>query len=159
LAQQVGDSIITGTIDDITFYVMDGEGYARKKSSLTGKRVKKDPKFRRSMQSAHRLGRGSQLASKVYRSLPSEEQVYSLYKELKSLAILAIKEGKNEEEVMILLQLHLEKERSAEQVGFVKEQRDQPVKIANTFTRSLFVVSDSSMAMSIKNKRLRSYAK
>jgi hypothetical protein len=72
MAKQVGDIIIIGTIDDITFYVMEGKGYARKKSRLTGKRVKKDPKFKRTMQSAHRLGRASQLASKVYRSLPKE---------------------------------------------------------------------------------------
>lgn len=43
MARQIGDIIITGTIDDITFYEMDGKGYARHKSSLTGKRVKRDP--------------------------------------------------------------------------------------------------------------------
>ena len=107
MARQIGDIIITGTIDDITFYEMDGKGYARHKSSLTGKRVKKDPRFKRTMQSAHRLGRGSQLASKVYRSLPKTEQVYNLFKELKRIAILAIKEGKGEMEVLRLLQQHL----------------------------------------------------
>jgi hypothetical protein len=103
MAKQVGDIIIVGTIDDITFYIMEGKGYARKKSRLTGKRVKKDPKFKRTMQSAQRLGRGSQMASKVYRSLPRAEQVYALYKELKSMAIRTLKEGKSEAEVMELL--------------------------------------------------------
>jgi hypothetical protein len=88
---------------------MEGKGYARLKSSLTGKRVKKDPKFKRTMRSAHRLGKGSQLASKVYRSLPRAEQVYALYKELKSIAVLGLKEGKSEGEVMELLQRHLVK--------------------------------------------------
>src|SRR5688500_2015159 len=109
MAKQVGDIIIEGTIDDITFYKMEGKGYARMKTSLTGKRVKKDPKFKRTMQSAHRLGRGSQLAAKVYRSLPREEQKYALYMELKTMAVLALKEGKSEAVVMEFLQQHLRK--------------------------------------------------
>jgi hypothetical protein len=109
MAKQIGDIIITGTIDDITFYEMEGRGYARKKSTLTGKKVKRDPRFKRTMQSAHRLGRGSQLASKVYRSLPRPEQVYTLFKELKRIAVLAIKDGKGEADVMLLLQQRVEK--------------------------------------------------
>jgi hypothetical protein len=104
MAKQVGDIIIEGTIDDITFYKMEGKGYARMKTSLTGKRVKKDPKFKRTMESAYRLGRGSQLASKVYRSLPKTEQVYALYKELKSIAVKALKERHSEMKVVELLQ-------------------------------------------------------
>ena len=109
MVKLIGDIIITGTIDDITFYQMEGKGYARRKSSLTGKKVKRDPLFTRTMESAHRLGRGSQLASKVYRSLPREEQVYALFKELKSIAIRAIKEGKNDAEVMPLLKKRIGK--------------------------------------------------
>jgi hypothetical protein len=109
MAKQIGDIILVGTIDDITFYQMDGQGYARKKSSLTGKRVKKDPRFKRTMESAHRLGKGSRLASKVYRSLPRTEQVYALFKELKRMAVLGIKQGKNEQEVLAMLQQLLKK--------------------------------------------------
>ena len=103
MAKQAGPVFIEGTLEDLTFYVVDGIGYVRKKSSLTGKRVKKDPKFARTMQSAERLKRGSQLASNVYRSLPKEQQVYSQFKALKSLAIRAICEGKSEAETMALL--------------------------------------------------------
>jgi hypothetical protein len=31
MAKQIGDIIITGTIDDISFYKMEGKGYARRK--------------------------------------------------------------------------------------------------------------------------------
>ena len=103
MARQAGSVFIEGTIEDLTFYIVDGIGYVRRKSSLTGKRVKKDPKFARTMQSAERLKLGSQLASKVYRSLPKEEQVYKLFKQLKSIAILALKEGKEEAGVLLLL--------------------------------------------------------
>ena len=104
MAKQTGEYKITGTYDDVTYYKMEGQYYARAKSSLKGSRVKRDPRFRRTMQNAHRFGKGNQLASKVYRSLPKEAQVYALFTELKSIAILAIKEGKSEAEVMELLQ-------------------------------------------------------
>jgi hypothetical protein len=109
MAKQTGEIIIEGTIDGITFYKMEGKGYARKKSSLTGKKVKRDPRFKRTMQSAHRFGRGNQLASKVYRSLLRQEQVYALFKELKRIAVLALKEGKEETDVLALLQQRIGK--------------------------------------------------
>jgi hypothetical protein len=37
MAKQVDDIKITGTYDDVTNYKMDGQYYARMKSSLTGK--------------------------------------------------------------------------------------------------------------------------
>lgn len=63
------------------------------------------------MASARRLGRGSQLASRVYRSLPREAQVYTFFTALKHIAILLIKEGKEETEVMVLLQQRVARER------------------------------------------------
>ena len=38
MAKQIGGIIIVGTIDDITFYQSEGKSYARRKSSLTGKK-------------------------------------------------------------------------------------------------------------------------
>ena len=125
MAKQTGAIIIEGTIDDITFYKMDGKGYARSKSSLKGARVKQDPRFRRTMQSAHRFGRGNQLASKVYRSLPREEQVYGLFQELKRIAVLALKEGKMEAAVVELLQQHLGRQQKQPTV-ICSERKDRP---------------------------------
>ena len=152
MAKQAGDIIIIGTIDDITFYVMEGKGYARKKSRLTGKRVKKDPKFKRTMQSAHRMGRGSQLASKVYRSLPKTEQVYTLYKKLKSVAVLALKEGKGEEEVTMMLQQWVAVERI--NVAPVAEKKKTPVKkAAPSFTKKVFRVLGGGRRRVIPTRR------
>lgn len=41
MAKQIGPVFITGTIGDICFYKMDGQYYARMKSSLSSKRVKR----------------------------------------------------------------------------------------------------------------------
>ena len=109
MAKQIGDIKIVGTVADLTFYRMEGIYYARKKSSLTGKRVKSDRRFARTMESARRLGRGSQLASKVYRSLPRSAQEYALYKELKSMAVRALKEGCSADTVLALLQQRVHK--------------------------------------------------
>ena len=152
MAKQAGDIIIIGTIDDITFYVMEGKGYARKKSRLTGKRVKRDPKFKRTMQSAHRLGRASQLASKVYRSLPRKEQVYTLYKKLKSAAVLALKEGKAEEEVAMVLQQCLSVEGIA--VGAIAEKKKAfVIKPTPSFTKKVLRVPGGGRRRVIPTRR------
>lgn len=77
------------------------------------------------MQSAHRLAIGSQLASKVYRALPQGKQVYALFKELKRIAVLALKEGKMEEAVVELLQQHLGRQQKQPTV-ICSERKDRP---------------------------------
>ena len=155
MAKQTGEFKITGTIDDVTYYQMEGQYYARKKSCLKGERVKRDPRFKRTMQSARRFGRGNQLASKVYRSLPRQEQVYTLFKELKRIAILAIKEKKSEEEVMLLLKQRMVKETNIKEAGSVKAQKTQPVLFVPSFAKRLFVVSDGRRVIKVKNKRFK----
>ena len=144
--------ILEGTIEDLTFYIVDGIGYVRKKSSLKGSRVKKDPKFTRTMQSAQRLKRGSQLASKVYRALPKETQVYALYRQLKSMAILSLKEGKEEAAVLAVLTKYLaaKAKKSKAVVTKVMLLRQK----ANSWTKPLFGTLRYPKALRRKNKRL-----
>jgi hypothetical protein len=104
MAKQIGEYKIRGTVGGITFYKMEGEWYARRKSGLSRERVKRAKEFVRTMESARRLAVGSQLASRVYRSLPREEQVFGLFCRLKSAAMQALKEGKKGEEVKELLE-------------------------------------------------------
>ncbi len=99
MAKQVGPYKITGTIDNICFYEMDGQHYARQKSSLTGKRVKKDPVFARTMQNASLFGKASSLASQIKRGFPKEEQCRELYRELLRKVLDLMKEGVAEEEI------------------------------------------------------------
>jgi hypothetical protein len=139
MAKQTGDYKITGTYDGVTYYQMDGEYYARAKSSLKGSRVKRDPRFRRTMEWARRLAKGSQLASGVYRSLPRQEQAYSLYQELKSLAIQALKEGMREAEVVALLRCRL-KESAPPTPSPSKDKSRVILRPVPTFTRTLLRV-------------------
>jgi hypothetical protein len=138
MAKQVGDIILVGTIDDITFYEMEGKGYARRKSSLTGKKVKKDPQFTRTMESAQRFGRGNQLASKVYRSLSRQEQVYALFKELKRIAVRGLKEGMNEEEVLAMMQQRVRKDRAPRSATAIAPKKRPHVQRRVPCTKKLF---------------------
>ena len=68
------------------------------------------------------LERGNQLASKVYRSPPRQEQVYAVFKELKRLAVLGIKEGRSEADVLALLHRRVEKSRAVKKTSDVMVQ-------------------------------------
>ncbi len=99
MAKQM-EGFIEGTIDDITFYKMGDEYYARMKSSLTRKRFFRDKAFEGSRRSFQRFGRGNQLASVVYNEIEKEKREYALFCRMRSVAIRMIKEGSNENEVM-----------------------------------------------------------
>jgi hypothetical protein len=138
MAKQIGEIKIVGTFADITFYKMDGEYYARKKSRLSGERVKRAKEFTRTMASAHRLGRGNQLASRVYRSLPKAEQVYALFKDLKRLAVLALKEGVNEAAVLLLLEQRVGKEQKPVVRVIERQKNKEVVKLVSRYNKQLF---------------------
>lgn len=97
MAKQAGLIKLTGTIGNITFYKMNGKYYARSKSSLTAKRVKKDPAFERTRMYAQRLGLASKAAVRVYRSLPSQEREVAFYRRMVSKGLQLLKEGCPEE--------------------------------------------------------------
>jgi len=112
MAKQIGPTKITGTIHNICFYKMEGQYYARQKSSLTGKRVKKDPAFAGTIRSAHLLGKSSKLASLIKRTFPKEEQSMELFRMLTGKVMRLMKEGIGEEEIKTKLSFVLSKEKN-----------------------------------------------
>jgi hypothetical protein len=92
------------------------------------------------MESGQRLARGPQLASQVYRSIPREEQVYALFKEFTSRAVLGLKERKSVAEVLMLLRQLLGKEKSpvAPAVDIVK--KTSVIRPVPSFSKQLFQV-------------------
>ncbi len=95
MARQAGPIFFTGTLDDITFYKMEGLYYARKKSSLDKKRFRTDPRFKRSRASADRFGEASRLASEVYQLLPKEARGKGVIGKLTAQVGQLLKEGKD----------------------------------------------------------------
>lgn len=106
MAKQAGDYFIEGTIDDLTFYKMEGKYYVRMKSSLTGKKFWKHKAFEGSRKSAVLLGKASGIASLFYRGYPKEKKYKGLFNAIVGKAKLWLKDGKCEEEIMLLLQQH-----------------------------------------------------
>jgi hypothetical protein len=100
MARQIGPIKITGTIDDVTFYKMHGVYYARRKSSLTAKKVKTHPHFALTRMYAKWLGEASEMASQVYRTLPKEERRYEAFCRMKKLAHKRVKEGVEREVIL-----------------------------------------------------------
>jgi hypothetical protein len=95
MAKQAGDIKITGVIDDLCFYKMDGRYYVRMKSSLSSKNFWKHKAFEGSRKSCERFGEGNKLASKLYRMVEKEKRGYTLFCFLKRKAIQLLKEGKS----------------------------------------------------------------
>lgn len=98
MAKQIGPVKIVGTIGNICFYEMDGKHYARLKSSLKGKRVKKDPAFRLTMMYAGWLAKASKIASVVYASLPEKE--HQQYRTMTGIAMKMLKAGTEPEDIV-----------------------------------------------------------
>lgn len=94
------EGFLVGTYDDITFYKMEGNYYARMKSSLTGKKFRTHKAFEGSRRSCNRFGRGNKLASMVYKEIPEENRKYDVFCSMKSAAIAMIKAGKEESDVI-----------------------------------------------------------
>ena len=83
MATQIGLLQIIGTVGGICFYRMDGKYYARKKSNLSGERVKSDPVFAETMRYAKRMGSASKIASVLYRQIvPQGERSRERYREV-----------------------------------------------------------------------------
>lgn len=82
MAKQIGLLQISGTVNGICFYRMDGVYYARKKSKLSNERVKSDPVFAETMRYANLLGKASGIASELYKRVPKEERCREMYREM-----------------------------------------------------------------------------
>ena len=100
-----GRAPFIGTRDNLTIYLMKGEYIARTKSSLTGKRVKRDPAFARTMENAGRLKKASRIASLIYRQMPADSRAYKQYRELVGKAMTLLKNGFDVEYVLIALEV------------------------------------------------------
>jgi len=121
MAKQAGDFFIEGTIDDLTYYRMNGRFYVRGKSSLTKKKFWRSKAFERSRESCKRFSEGNKLASRIYRMIEKEKRVYSLYCFLKKRAISLLKEGKSLKEAEEVLIDYLRDFRFVENSGETKE--------------------------------------
>ena len=103
MAKQVGHIFITGTIHDVTYYKMCGTYYARRKSTLSRKKVLTSPRFALTRVHANQLADASKIASQLYRSIPKEKRNVKLFRSIVGQAKVLLAQGKEKEAVVELL--------------------------------------------------------
>src|SRR5688572_12629660 len=109
MGKQAGPHYITGTVRDRTYYQLNGQYLVRAKSTLSRKRVKRSPAFRRTMEYAGLLGRASKLAVGVYRMIPRKNQRVQVYRKMTGVAMGMLKTGMDEEMVRAqLIQVYVQ---------------------------------------------------
>jgi hypothetical protein len=94
---------MTRTMCDLTFYMMDGVNYVRKKSSLTRKRVLKSPNFRKTRFYAGLMSQASKIGSVIYQALPPDWRQAWMYRAFTGEAMQILKEGRTVEETTRLM--------------------------------------------------------
>ena len=99
MARQTGDIKIVGTLDEICFYRMAGEHFARRKSSLSGKRFWKAKVFEGSRKSCDRMAKASPMASRLYHTLPRVQKGRKVFRALVGRVKLRLKEGWEEDKI------------------------------------------------------------
>ncbi|WP_276481736.1 hypothetical protein [Paraflavitalea pollutisoli] len=101
MAKQIaGLCFLEGTIDDLTFYKMDGQYYCRTKSCLTSERVKTSPRFRLTMMSARRMARASRIGAAIYKALPPRWRQFWMYRSFTGEAFTLLKHTSLTEEAI-----------------------------------------------------------
>ncbi len=126
---------------------MDGQYYARQKSSLTSKRVKKDPAFARTRQNASLFGKASSLASQIKRSYPKAEQNRELYRQLHREVLDLLKEEIADKEIRQRLSFVCKEETTA-----AVETKQLVTVQQNSSYRSVFILPYPVITKRRKNK-------
>jgi hypothetical protein len=143
MAKQAGDYFIEGTIDDLTYYKMEGKYYVRMKSSLTGKKFWKHKTFERSRESCKRFSEGNRLASRLYRMIKKEKRQYKLFCFLKKKSILLLKEGKSLIEVEEILMDYLMEFGLVESIKPILESTNEINPHAKTMRGHCYEITDN----------------
>lgn len=104
MSRQKGPVYITGTSNGICYYKLNGQYYARRKSTLSRRRVKRDPRFALTRKYAALLGEASRIAAGVYRLLPRGQKTLPLYRAMTGQAMGMLKRGAGEEAIREHLQ-------------------------------------------------------
>ena len=103
MAEVYAPFIINRTIRNLTFYVMEGRNFVRKKSSLTRRKVLYSPRFERTRENATLMGQASKIGSFIYNSLPAHWRQSWMYRSFTGEAYKLLKRKKDELEIRQLL--------------------------------------------------------
>lgn len=158
MGKQKGPTFITGTFNGLCYYQMDGNYYVRRKSSLSRRRVKRSPAFKRTMRYAGLLAQASRIASEVYRITPRKSRKREIFHGLTGKAMDLLKKGMQAE--LVLEQLKAEyRPVTAAAVQKVEKRVTAPVKVlrvlrqqrAHKQTGNYHVAVDGSLKLNVRD--------
>jgi len=121
MAKQTGYVKATGTVDgDINFYYDELWGYlVRMLPGVDSKRYWRDPAFEGSRRSAERFGTGNIMSSIIYRFVPVKRRYRHLFKQVRTIAIVCLKQGMAKESVFTALYNFLSEQK---RISLTREQ-------------------------------------
>ncbi|MBL7744505.1 MAG: hypothetical protein JNN00_13630, partial [Chitinophagaceae bacterium] len=87
MARQTGIIKVEGTMHGVCFYRLNGNYYARKKSSLSRERVKKSKAFASTRSYAQLFGTASVIGSAIYQLIPKAKKERKVYQRITGMAM------------------------------------------------------------------------
>ncbi len=123
MAKQVGHIKAVGTVDDnVNFYYSELDGYlARLLPGVDTKRFWNDPAFEGSRRSAERFKQGNIMSSILYRFVSVKRRYTHLFKQVRTLSLICLKQGMEKKEVFRALFNFLEEQ---QRISLSREQLD-----------------------------------
>ncbi len=105
MAKQIGHVKAVGTVDDnVNFYYSEVDGYlARLLPGVDTKRFWNDPAFEGSRRSAERFKQGNIMSSILYRFVAVKRRYTHLFKQVRTLSLICLKQGMEKKEVLTAL--------------------------------------------------------
>ena len=99
MPEVIAPFIVNGTIRSLTFYVMEGRNFVRKKSNLTRRKVLYAPCYKNTRHFAGLMGQASKIGSLLYNALPVYWRQSWMYRSFTGEAFRMLKKGKKEPEI------------------------------------------------------------
>jgi len=100
MARQEGHTPMRGTVGNLTYRKIKDKYFVNPKSSLDKKRFNSDDAFTGSRESSGRFSIGQKIASDIYKKLYPQKGRYSLFVQMRSEAILLLKDKVEEKEIV-----------------------------------------------------------
>jgi hypothetical protein len=121
MAKQTGYIKAIGTVDDnINFYKTELDGFlVRLLPGVDSERYWSDPAFEGSRRSAERFGVGNITSSIIYRFVPVKRRYRHLFKQVRTIAIVCLKQGMDKADVFSALYTFLEEQK---RISLTREQ-------------------------------------
>ncbi|WP_217606799.1 hypothetical protein [Chitinophaga sp. GbtcB8] len=158
MAKQVGPVFLTGTVGNITYYKMDGQYYARSKSSLSRKRVKRFRSFKRTMEYADWLAQASKIAAAIYRLFPRKTRQHDDYRTITGQAMQLLKSGVEKAVVQELLEKEYRHKFDPELAGYIDlDQETGKGELQNAVDMPIQQTAGAGMPSPKTSRRLQYY--